>query len=385
MTHLVVLFWGLLAFGLYPYLFYPILIWLMGWIVRRPVRRDQFFRASVTVIIAAYNEARLIERTIRNKLSQDYPSDLFDIIVVSDGSNDSTDQIVKRLEMEDGRVRLIRQEPRQGKTAALNLAVRQARGDLLVFCDANSIYQADSLRQLVCNFADPDVGYVTGKMLYANPDESLAGDGCTAYMKYENALRACETRIGSIVGVDGAIDCVRRSLYRPMKSDQLPDFVLSLDVVEQGYRAVYDAAAIVMEEALSTDDEEYRMRVRVALRGLWAMWDKRQLFSPVRFPLFGWQLASHKLLRYLSAVPLLLAAALNWALLSLGPVYQLAAIVQAAFFLLVACRIANLHPIAELAVSRYCFYFALLNWSSGLAAWRFIRGKKTVLWTPRTG
>jgi cellulose synthase/poly-beta-1,6-N-acetylglucosamine synthase-like glycosyltransferase len=165
----------------------------------------------------------------------------------------------------------------------------------------------------------------------------------------------------------------------------LPDFVLSLDVVEQGYRVVYDDTAVVMEEALSTDDAEHRMRVRVALRGLWAMWDKRILFNPLRYPLFSWQLFSHKLLRYLSPVPLLLAAAINWALLGHGIEYRIMAALQMVFFLLVGCRILGLRPISESALARYCYYFVLLNWSSALAVIQFLRGEKTVVWQPRLG
>src|SRR6185295_8707456 len=129
------------------------------------------------------------------------------------------------------------------KTSGLNLAMSHANGEIIVFADANSMYRPDAIRMLVRNFADPAVGYVTGRMLYVNPDQSLVGDGCSAYMRYENRLRAIETRIGSIVGVDGGIDAVRKALYRPMSADQLPDFVLPLAVVEQGSRVVFEPEA----------------------------------------------------------------------------------------------------------------------------------------------
>ena len=379
------LFWSLLIVGLYPYVLYPILALLVGRMTNRLVNKDPEFLPRVTLIIAAFNEARHIEATVRNKLAQDYPGELLQILVVSDGSSDGTDEIVERIAAAEPRVRLLRQTPRQGKTAALNRAVAQSGGEILVFSDANSIYRQGALRMLIRNFADPDVGYVSGQMLYANSDGSLVGDGCTAYMRYENALRAIETRIGSIVGVDGAIDSVRRSLYRPMQPDQLPDFVLPLDVAEQGYRVVYEPEAIVTEEALSDEAAEYRMRVRVALRALWALWDKRRLFNPLRYPLFSWQLASHKLLRYLSAGPLLLAAAINWHLVTNGMIYQLAAASQVVFLLLIACKFVGLRPIADLAITRYCYYFFLLNWSSAVAFVKFLGGKKQVIWQPRTG
>ena len=166
-------FWALLLIGLYPYVIYPLLVGLAGLFIRRPVHRDPNFRPRLTIVIAAHNEASHIEETLRNKIAQDYPPDLIDVLVVSDGSDDGTDERVKRVAAEDSRITLIRQEPRQGKTAALNLAVTHATGDLLaVFSDANSIYRENSVSQLVSNFADPDVGYATGKMLYANPNGS---------------------------------------------------------------------------------------------------------------------------------------------------------------------------------------------------------------------
>lgn len=379
------LFWILLIVGIYPYVLYPPLALFLGRMANRRVNKNLEFLPRVTIIVAAFNEARHIEATIRNKCAQDYPRDLLQILVVSDGSTDGTDEIVEHLAAGDARIRLLRQIPRQGKTAALNWAVGQAAGEILVVSDANSMYRQDALRMLMRNFADPEVGYVSGQMLYANADGSLVGDGCTAYMRYENALRAVETRLGSIVGVDGAIDSVRRSLYRAMRPDQLPDFVLPLDIREQGYRVVYEAEAIVTEEALNDEAAEYRMRVRVALRALWALWDKRRLFNPLRYTLFSWQLASHKLLRYLSGVPLLLAALLNWRLVGSGGLYQVLAACQGLFIFLVASKAVGLRPFAGLAITRYCYYFFLLNWSSAVALVKFLGGTKQVIWQPRTG
>ena len=378
------IFWTSLALGLYPYLGYPLLVALVGSLRRRRVNADPAYLPRVTVITAAYNEAKHIEATVRNKLALDYPPELLDIIVISDESVDGTDEIVARLADESGRVRLLRQVPRQGKTSALNLALPQATGEIVVFSDANSIYRPEALRRLVRNFADPSVGYVTGKMVYVNPDGSLVGDGCSAYMRFENLLRAAETRVGSIVGVDGGVDAVRRALYRPMRADQLPDFVLPLSVVEQGRRVVYEPEAVLNEETLVSGSAEYRMRVRVALRSFWALWDKRALFNPLRFGVFSWQLLSHKLLRYLSFVPLLVAAASVW-LIEPSPLYGLIVAGEIAFVFLVVLALAGPGPLANNSVSRYCYYFFLLNWSSAVAFVRFLSGKKQVLWQPRVG
>ena len=209
------------------------------------------------MITAAFNEAGHIEATVRNKLAQDYPADRLDIIVVSDASDDDTDEIVAGLARESARVQLLRQEPRQGKTSGLNLALPQARGEIVVFADANSIYRPDAVRMLVQNFADPAVGYVTGRMLYVNPDNSLVGDGCSAYMRFENALarRRDADWLRSSVSTEGSMRSAS-TLYRPMRPDQLPDFVLPLSVVEQGGRVIHEPRAVLTEAALTSESDE---------------------------------------------------------------------------------------------------------------------------------
>ncbi len=377
-------FWACLAVGLYPYAGYPLCIALLRVIRARPVHAAAI-TPPVTVVISAYNEESQIEATVRNKIEQDYPPGLLEVIVASDGSTDGTDQVLARMVQADSRITFIRQEPRSGKTAALNRLVEHARGDIVVFADANSMYRPDTVRHLIAPFVDPEVGYTSGKMLYVDPHGSLVGDGCTAYMRYENALRAAESAVGSVVGVDGGVDAVRRLLYRPMRPDQLPDFVLPGTVIERGYRVVYVPEAVLEEQTLTSGAAEYRMRVRVALRALWALWDMRGLLNPLRFPLFSWQLASHKLLRYLSFLPLTAAALIHWLLLSRGWLYVTFAVGQVCVALLAGQAVAGPQRLRGFFLARYSFYFLLLNWASAVAVLRLLQGQKQVLWQPRTG
>jgi hypothetical protein len=247
------------------------------------------------------------------------------------------------------------------------------------------MYRPDTVARLVAVFADPEVGYASGRMLYVDPHGSLVGDGCTAYMRYENRLRGYESAIGSVVGVDGGVDAIRRSLYGPMRTDQLPDFVLPLSVVEQNFRVVYVPEAVLEEETLSSESAEYRMRVRVALRAFWALWDKRALLNPLRFPLFSWQLISHKLLRYLSFAPLAVAAILNWLLVRHSWLYAGLALWQVVAATLAVAAMLGPSRLSRFSVTRYCYYFLLLNWASAVAFARFARGEKQALWQPRTG
>ncbi|WP_246163565.1 glycosyltransferase family 2 protein [Oryzomonas sagensis] len=371
-----------MALIFYIYAGYPLLAAGLAACLQRTVKKKTF-EPTVTILISAYNEAEGIATTIENKLGLEYPHDKLEIIVISDGSTDRTDAVVQGFAARD--VRLLRQEPRAGKTGALNMAVPLAKGDIIIFSDANSLYAPDALRKLLANFADEEVGYVTGRMIYANPDGTPIGEGCSAYMKYENALRSIETRLGSVVGVDGGIDAVRATLYRPMNADQLPDFVQPLKVVQQGYRVVYEPEAVLWEPSLKDTDDEYRMRVRVSLRAFWALFDMRQLLWPGINPLFAWQLWSHKVLRYLCFCFLLVAYVTNWLLLGNGEGYTVMLVLQHAGYVgaLAAPRTKSAGVWGR--VLTFSRYFFLLNLAAAHAFGKFLLGKKQVVWTPRKG
>lgn len=384
---LVALFWLSLALLVYIYFGYPLLARAVATLRPNPVDKDPEHQPRVSILIAAYNEAKDIEATLLNKLALDYPSDKLEILVISDESGDGTDDIVERVAASARfPIRLFRQVPRQGKTAGLNTLIPETTGEIILFSDANSQWDTRAVIRLCSNFADPNVGYVTGKMVYVNEDGSLVGDGCSAYMKYENWLREQETRIGSVVGVDGGIDAMRKELYQPLRADQLPDFVQPLKVVEQGYRVVYEPEALLKEEALNDSGSEFSMRVRVSLRALWALKDMRHLMNPLRDPVFAWQLISHKLLRYAAFIPL---ATLALATLLLAPargIYTLAFLGLVVFLALAWTghkREAGGKSLSVIYSIPY--YFMLLNLASYKACVAFLKGEKKVIWNPRKG
>ena len=379
-------FWCCAGMVTYIYVGYPFLIFLISLVTHRSVKRADFL-PHACVIIAAFNEEEDIKRTVLNKLEQDYPQERLSVIVVSDGSTDRTDAVVEEIIRECPlRVRLLRQEPRQGKTAALNLGVGAAISDVVIFCDANSVYATDAVQRLVACLFDSSVGYVTGRMSYISRDSSGFAKNSDSYIQYENCLRALETRVGSVVGVDGGIDAIWRKLYTSMRSDQLPDFVLPLRVIQQGKRVVYEPSAVLYEDALSRARDEFSMRVRVGLRALWALHDERALLNPFRYPLFAWQLVSHKLMRYLAFLPL--GGLFAFSALALGessPIYGVCFAVQlvAYTFAGVGHFLANKPNIPALLLAPY--YFVVLNSACALAAYNFLLGKRIVLWKPRTG
>lgn len=373
-----VVLWGGLALVAYVYVGYPLTLRLWP---ARPLRRTAVSEPpAVTVVIAAFNERAHIEDTVRNKLAQDYPAGRLDIIVVSDGSVDGTDDIVRGIG--DPRVTLLRQEPRQGKTMALNRALEVATGEIIVFSDANSTYQPDTVRRLVAAFDAPEVGYVTGQLYYLERGETAVGSGSGAYMRYENWLRQLESRVGSVVGVNGGVDAVRRHLYAPMRADHLPDFILPLRVVAQGARVIYVPDAVSSEYSLDAQADEYRMRVRVSLRALHALSEMRVLLSP-RFGLFAFQLLVHKWLRYLVALPLLAVLLAN-VLLAGTPGYAALLGLQLLCYTLAAVGWASGGRVRWKPVF-VPFYFCLINVAAAVAFIRFLSGERMVLWAPRKG
>lgn len=375
------LFWFCALTIFYIYIGYPLALRYL------PKQQTQLVPFStpptVTVLIPAFNECKVIESTIHNKLTQDYPAHLLQIIVISDESDDGTDEIVMRIAASDSRVSLVRQSPRQGKTSGLNLAMPQAQGEIVVFSDANSHYHPDAIKQLVDCFQDPSVGYVTGKMVYVNSEGSVVGDGCSAYMKYENHMRALETEISSVVGVDGGIDAIRKELYQPMNADQLPDFVLPLKVVTQGKRVVYCDKALLNEDSLSSSQSEFRMRVRVSLRAYWAMFDMKHLFNPFKYGIFTLQLVSHKLLRYLAFIPLVLVFVANGLITGEGWFYSYSFLIQIIFY--GAAAFVALNDGTKNKALGLAHYFCLINIASAMAFIKFVKGEKIVLWKPRVG
>jgi cellulose synthase/poly-beta-1,6-N-acetylglucosamine synthase-like glycosyltransferase len=378
------IFWSSVLLVVYVYLGYPMLACMLGKLFHRPVKCAEpgSFLPSITVIVPAYNEASVIVETVTNKLACDYPHDKINVIVVSDESEDGTDDLVRGID--DDRVTLLRQSPRAGKTSALNLAIPQATGEIIVFSDANSLYARNTIHYLVAPFADPEVGYVTGRMVYKAPDGSLTGEGCSTYMSYENGLRACETKLGSIVGVDGGVDATRRSIYIPMNADQLPDFVQPLQVREQNLRVVYEARALLYEDALAEVEDEFRMRVRVGLRAFHAIKDKSALLNPFKYGIFAWQLLSHKLLRYLVPLFMITAFVTNIGAALSGSLYWEGLFgAQILFYTVALIGHATRHHSPPRIVG-LIYYLCVVNLASGIAYVQFLMGRKQIIWKPRT-
>jgi len=286
------------AFLAYAYLGYPLLLRVIVRLrgPRQVLRGDTL--PPLSLVISAFNEADVIRRKVENALALDYPRDRLEIVVISDASNDGTDEIVSSMAGQG--VRLARQDQRRGKTAGLNRTVPRLAGEVIVFSDANAMYEPDALLKLVRNFADPAVGCVTGEARYRAGGTSAADVGERAYWDYEIQIKRYETSLGSMVGGDGAIYAIRRSLWSELPEDAINDFLNPLQIVAAGRRAVYEPEAICYEDTAGGMKVEYKRRVRIVSRSWRAVFQAPGVLNPFRVGIFSLSLFSHKVLRWLS-------------------------------------------------------------------------------------
>jgi poly-beta-1,6-N-acetyl-D-glucosamine synthase len=324
---LAVACWASVGLLLYHYAGFPLLMSLVSRLRPRPVRAAAV-TPRVSMIVAAYNEERVIADKCENCLALDYPREQLDVIIAADGSTDQTVAIAGRYA--DRGIRVLHEPGRKGKTSAINRAAEQARGEILFFSDANTIYAPATLRTLVRSFADPAVGGVSGRKVIREHAERDASRGETAFWGYEAWLKQSESLAGSIATADGEIFAMRRELFQTMPPQVVhDDMYLTLRIVEQGRRVVYEADATSAEYASKNLHDEFHLKVRYASAGYQILGLFRHLLLPPR-SWFALEFLSHKLLRWMGFA-FLLVTLVTSALLP-GPLYRAFTLAQAAFY-----------------------------------------------------
>jgi cellulose synthase/poly-beta-1,6-N-acetylglucosamine synthase-like glycosyltransferase len=326
------------------------------------VRKDDAYLPTVALIVAAYNEEAVIERRIANLRSLDYPPERLQIVVTSDASSDRTDEIA-----EASGARVIR-NPRGGKVAAQDRAVRETTSDVVAFSDANATWAPDALRKLVRNFADPDVGYVTGRA-NLQTDDGRNKEGL--YWRYELALRADESRLHSVTGGNGPIYAVRREDYVEVDPRFGHDLSFPYLMVQRGRRAIYEPEANSYEKATPTNEDEYRRKVRM-FEHCWAIVAEGKMLRRLR-PLYLLEVLSHRHLRYASGVLHIVLLGTNIALLGHGTVYAVTLGLQLGLLLA---------ALVGVGVARY---YVLVTWATVVALWNYARRGVPTTWEVAEG
>jgi len=369
------LFWGSLGALAWTHAGYPLAMGVLARLRPRPVRKSSE-TPSVALVVSAHNEEAVIRRRIENALALDYPEDRLEIVVASDGSTDLTDGIVGEIAAENPRVRLL-QCPREGKVAAQHRSVRATTSDVLAFTDANSEWKPDALRALTGNLADPEVGYVCGRLRLERPDgANMEG----VYWRYETWVREQESIASSITAGNGAIYAVKREAYVEDDPRFGHDFGFPYLMEQMGQRAVYEPEAVAVEKPAAEPEDEYGRKVRTISRALGHILTGRAFRGPAR-PLYVAQLVSHRVLRYSTGVLHLGLLLANLTLVARAPFYRLFLVFQLAGLGLAAAGKARL-PVPG---ARLAYYYYVVTKATVAALVSYLRSGTPQTWDKAKG
>ncbi|WP_202593951.1 glycosyltransferase family 2 protein [Halorubrum halophilum] len=361
----------------HTYFLYPITLQLWTRFVSDRRALTSGDRPSVALIIAAYNEEEVIAEKIENSLQLEYPKNELNIVVFSDASDDRTDEIVEGYE--DEGVSLVRIEGRVGKTECQNRVADLVDEEILVFSDANSMYEPDAISELVSRFTS-EVGCVVGELQY---QKSSDVEGESVYWRYESWIKRLESRFYSLVTGNGSIYAVKADSYVPQPADAISDFTEPLSIVRNGGRVVYAPGAVAWEETESSTADELQRRVRIVTRSWNSIVRFRDLLSPFRNTRFAYQLWSHKVIRWLSPMFLFGVLVANIGLVLLAPfaVFEVMLAGQLLFYLFATAGwAADRFGIEDSIATHVPFYFLQANYGLFLGFVDFIRGNNIVTW-----
>lgn len=362
---MAVIFWAALFLLWYVFIGYALVLWFLIRHRAKTVEKG-VFEPTVSLIISAYNEEAVIREKIENTFALSYPKEKLEIIVCSDGSTDETDTIVRSF---GDRVKLLRIEGRRGKPECQNQGAAYATGDILVFSDANSMYDREALRALLANLNDSRVGVVCGELRYKRNDKSDEG----VYWRLEKFLKEGESKLGSCLGANGAIYAMRRELYHPLPAEACSDFIEPFFAYAKGFRVVYEPKAFCYETP-GDNAQEFNRKKRIIVNSLQSLYLIAPFLNPLRYGWYSVALWSHKMLRWFAFVLLILVFVTS--LLSAGHSFFMAVLALQLLFY----GFALLGAFISWKPFTIPYYFVLVNMASLLAVFDTVFGKKVTAW-----
>ncbi len=369
-------FWISVVFIVYTLAGYRTLLWIIA-SARPRVVHPASSTPPVTVIIVGHNVADSVESKILNTLAFNYPREMLEVIVGSDGSVDDTAGVVRRFAGKG--VKLVESIDRKGKHCIQMMAKEIARGEILVFTDTSIRAGPDILLKIVSHFADPAVGCVSSVDGAADPRQGWRGEHF--YVAGEMGLRWLESRVGSSVSLNGSLFAVRRQICEGWHPDMSSDFFLALHAVERGYRSVIDPKCPAVLGMVKSQKAELTRKVRTIVHGLVVFFSHLQLLNPFRYGIFSWQLASHKLFRWLLPFAFLAALVSNALLWKEGVFYEVCLLAQLSGYAVAALsRVGG--RLKNFAVVKLAAFFVIGNVAALVAWWKFCQGEKLVTWEP---
>jgi cellulose synthase/poly-beta-1,6-N-acetylglucosamine synthase-like glycosyltransferase len=371
------LFWGAALAIVYAYLGFPLLLACRP---RRPLAPEpnSVSQRSVTLVIVGHNEADVIDSKIDNALALDYPRQLLEIVVASDGSDDGMDELVEARSASGIKLLSL---PRRGKNPALNAAVAATTSEIIVFTDAEAMLDPQSLRYLLAPFDDPEVGGVGGDFRYVDSEKKGEIEG--VYWNFDRWIKSLQSQAGSMTSATGQIYALRRALSTPVPRGVTDDFYNSTSAVAAGKRLIFEPRAVA-SGPITDSKVEFRRKVRISTRGFNSLWHRRSLLNPFAYGFYAWQLFAHKLLRRLLTLPLLVLLVTAPILWFEGWLYQVATVGQLTFHgAALLGALCQATPMARWKILSLPYYYDMVNISAVIGLLQLIRGKSFDVWQPQ--
>ena len=379
-----ILFWVSLFIIFYTYVGYGIVLFLLIKIKRLFVKKEINpyiqFTPSLTLVVAAYNEEKIIEEKIKNTLELEYPRDKLKIIFITDGSEDRTQEIINKY----GEIMLLHENKRAGKIAAVHRAMEFVDSEIVVFTDANTFIHKDSLLKLSRHYIDPLIGAVSGEKRVQIDESADATAGEGFYWKYESKLKKWDAELYSVVGAAGELFSIRKSLYIPVEADTLlDDFMISMKIAINGYKIAYDPDAYAMETSSENLKEELKRKVRIAAGGIQSVFRTSKLFNPFFNPILSFQYISHRVLRWtITPILMILVFFINIYLITEpdSQFYLIILLLQVAFYGSALLGWGLESKEIRIKVLFIPYYFVFMNYAMILGMFKYANSSQSVLW-----
>ena len=382
-----ILFWTLSLIIVYSYIAYPLLVFILSIFSQlfrfsNKKNQDISFEPHVTLFVAAYNEIEFIERKVNNSFSLDYPKEKIHHVWITDGSNDGTPESLNKFDT----IKVYHNNERKGKIGAINRGINFVKTPIVIFSDANSMLNRKSIRHIVSEFQNSNVGCVAGeKRILTKDKDNAVSSGEGIYWKYESFIKKYESKINSALGAVGELFAIRTNLYEEIEDDTiLDDFIISLRIAQKGYKIKYAPNAFAIEEASINIHEELKRKTRIAYGGFQSLSRIKGLLNPFKNPLLTFQYLSHKVFRW-TLVPfsilflfftnLYIAFIENW-----NGFYAIIFYLQIVFYLFVLLGALLQSKKINFKLLFAPYYIFIMNLSEVIGLIRFIRKKQSVNW-----
>lgn len=386
MTAIKISFWILAGIIFYTYLFYTLLLILIRWLkprIQTTESSSPIELPPVTLLIAAYNERDVLSEKMENNSLIDYPKDKLKIVWITDGSDDGSPDILRKYPHH----KVYHQDVREGKTSAINRGMERIDTPFVVFTDANTMINRESIKRLIDQFTDPKTGCVSGeKRIRTSKSDSAVGTGEGLYWRYESFIKKLESDIGTSIGCAGELFAIRKELFEPIDKNVInDDFYISMQVIRRGYSIKYCPEAFAVEKPSLSIGEELKRKIRIATGGIQSLIMMKEMLNPLKHGFFAFQFWSHKVFRWtVVPVSLLLVLLLNLVIVFEShftkDVYLLTFALQVIFYLFVLAGTIMSNSRIRLKFFFLPYYLYIMNYANLAGIWRFIRGKQSVKW-----